>query len=173
MTNLIHAIWQGMQPAIGFFKHIGTYVDDICFAEPLRALYFDGPDLYGHGFWGGRNPEDICAQLSSVPADTWKNRMSDECQSMLERKFRSFLICARFAVMICAIIKIWNFITLYYTMIRPMNLNRRQQLDDMVRLLREERGLNDVDRRDHYHRLRNRAPSGDSLSSLDSPKEKE
>jgi len=59
--------------------------------HPLRRLYFEGPDVYGYGWWGGRAAPDICAQLTNVDAAFW-TRNPDDCRTLLERKFVAFCL---------------------------------------------------------------------------------
>jgi len=60
---------------------------------PLRRLYFDGPDVHGYGWWGGRAATDVCAQLTNVDAAFWA-RNPDDCRALLERKFVAFYLGA-------------------------------------------------------------------------------
>ena len=55
----------------------------------LRNLYFGGPSLHNYGFWANKNPSDICAELTSVPADHWTENVV-QCNSTLENHFRAF-----------------------------------------------------------------------------------
>lgn len=59
--------------------------------NPLRFLYFRGPVWGGYGFWEGKPPEDICAEITSVGAHHWRT-WSDECRDLLERKLMAFEI---------------------------------------------------------------------------------
>lgn len=60
---------------------------------PLRTLYFKGPS-WGHwGFWEGRGPDDVCAELTRVEATHWNTELGQmACQDLLERKFSAFAI---------------------------------------------------------------------------------
>lgn len=59
--------------------------------SPLEKLYFGGPQLYGYGFWGGRESADICAELTSAPASFW-HKESDQCNQLLGKQFRAFMV---------------------------------------------------------------------------------
>ena len=65
---------------------------------PLRTLYFHGPSLGNFGFWGGKAREDICSQLTLMPAKTWTKGfdMEEECELLLQKKFNSFYISILF-----------------------------------------------------------------------------
>lgn len=71
------------------FKYILYY--------PLKTLYFNGPRVGNVGFWNGKFPQDICAQLTSVPSYTWTQKNLDlECFDLLEKNFNSFYISILF-----------------------------------------------------------------------------
>lgn len=57
----------------------------------LHALYFKGPSLHTYGFWAGKEPEDICAEMTSVPAEHWHTEPI-VCQNVLDKHFRAFEI---------------------------------------------------------------------------------
>jgi hypothetical protein len=57
----------------------------------LRKLYFGGPQLYGYGFWAGRQSADICAELTKVPAQFWSEQ-TEECAHLLDHQFGALSI---------------------------------------------------------------------------------
>ena len=61
------------------------------FLTPLRHLYLHGPALGNYGFWGGHQHSDICAAMTSVSATHW-NKHPAECEDLVERKFRAFVL---------------------------------------------------------------------------------
>ena len=62
-----------------------------CIGLPLKILYFNGPSIYGFGFWEGRSGEDICSQLTNVDSAFWKENPS-VCVDILDKKFGSFAL---------------------------------------------------------------------------------
>lgn len=58
---------------------------------PLKKLYFGGPQLFGYGFWAGREPSDACAELTNVGAEFWSQH-PDRCEDLLNKQFTAFLI---------------------------------------------------------------------------------
>ena len=61
---------------------------------PLRLLYLRGPAWSGWGFWEGRPPDDICAELTHVDARHWRDDLSGPaaCDDLVDRKFQAFAI---------------------------------------------------------------------------------
>jgi hypothetical protein len=71
-------------------------VRDILLREPLRRLYFDGPDLKSFGiinigFWNGMTHAEICAQLTTISEHHWLEHRG-LCDSRIERQFSSFVV---------------------------------------------------------------------------------
>ena len=111
----------------GSVTAVGTTVWDVVFVHPLRTLYFYGPRLHGHGFWGGLSPEDSCAQLTGVAAAMWANQLT-ACRDLLDRKFYSFLVAVFFAI----------YIWLWYILIRTY-IFRTFYIDPLVKEIRHIR----------------------------------
>jgi hypothetical protein len=76
---------------------------------PLQKLYFAGPQLYGAiGFWGGREPEDICAELTNVGAHFWAEH-TDQCAGLLDKQFNAFLIAIETFVYLFLLFRVASF----------------------------------------------------------------
>lgn len=61
------------------------------FVWPLKTLYLYGPKIWGWGGWEGSNFEDICAQITLIPASVWSDQMGN-CISLIDRKFYTFFV---------------------------------------------------------------------------------
>ncbi len=85
---------------------------------PLRTLYFGGPRLWGWGGWEGISFQEICAQLTQVPAKVWEN--STDCRELVERKFQTFLISLGAGTYIFLVFKLVNYIWLRYFILGPL-----------------------------------------------------
>lgn len=57
--------------------------------RPLRTLFLLGPSWIGG--YGGAEPSDICAQLTTSPARFWDNH-PDECERIVSQKINSNLV---------------------------------------------------------------------------------
>ena len=73
---------------------------------PLWVLYFRGPALGGVGFYRGRPPADICAQLTGVDASFWASGAdaARQCDRLLQRDFEAFFVGCMFAAYAAAIL---------------------------------------------------------------------
>lgn len=65
---------------------------DFLWWKPLEILYFQGPLLFGYGFWCGKNKVDVCAELTEVPAAHWSSSpyTMEICESLLENHYNAF-----------------------------------------------------------------------------------
>lgn len=45
--------------------------------------------MHGYGFWAGKEPTDICSELTNVPANHWHEN-SEECDILLQNHFSAF-----------------------------------------------------------------------------------
>lgn len=115
---------------------------------PLRLLYFDGPAWSGWGFWEGRAPDDVCAELTHVDGSHWRGteqgRMA--CTDLLERKFAAFVVgvaavaCVALAAQACS-----HFLT-YHSTTKP--------LAEAIREIRERKKNNLIERRGKLRRIK-------------------
>ena len=90
---------------------------------PLRILYFNGPAWSGWGFWEGRPPDDICAELTHVDARHWRDDHPagpDACADLLDRKFSAFAIGVAAAVMAATAIAACTQSIAYCFTVRPL-----------------------------------------------------
>ena len=104
-----------MNDALVAFK----LIPDFFFVSPLRILYFHGPRIWGWGGWEGINFEDICAQLTLVPASVWKDQTKN-CAELLERKFSTFLVSVFGAAYFFTLYKIISYIYFRYFILAPL-----------------------------------------------------
>ena len=72
---------------------------------PLLALYLNGPQLNGFGFWEGLSLAEICARLTGVESRMWDSNM-DMCQDLVQRKFGAFLISCYFAMYVVVMLTV-------------------------------------------------------------------
>lgn len=86
--------------------------------QPLKTLYFGGPRLWGWGGWEGISNEEICAQLTQVPAKVWENSIN--CSQLIERKFQTFLISIGSLTYFLFIYKFLNYLYLRYFVLGPL-----------------------------------------------------
>ena len=161
MMQTVGGLWRGiLQPMI-------LWVDHACFRMPLRMLYFDGPELGGYGFWGGRPPEDVCAEMSGLSSRAALLN-PDGCTELLERRFAAFLLCARLILLLYAVYKTWNVLTVYYTVMRPMRIAQAQARHEMLVILDQLTQRGALTRGASPRRRAHHRPSSVSLSSLGS-----
>jgi hypothetical protein len=88
--------------------------------EPLRVLYFQGPQLWGIGGWAGMAPEDICSQMTSVPAMTWRAFRMDDCHALLDARFTSVAVTVWSALYLFAAYKIISLLWFRYFILGPV-----------------------------------------------------
>lgn len=86
----------------------------------LEAVYWHGPSCGGYGFWNGKDPADICAQLTEIPASHWIQNMS-VCKTKLYVQFTSFRITVGIILFLCVFGILFNmtmamFVQSYQTM---------------------------------------------------------
>jgi hypothetical protein len=60
----------------------------------LSRLYFNGPSLFGYGFWEGRRKTEICDEISgrALGPRFWEGNNQVECEFLLGRKLNAFYI---------------------------------------------------------------------------------
>ena len=85
----------------------------------LRRLYLHGPAWWGVGFWGGQAREDICSQLSTVPAAFWAAH-PEECHALVEQHLRSFTIAIEFGFYGWAAYRALTACLLRWTVVHPI-----------------------------------------------------
>lgn len=76
-TNII-------QSAIGI---LGVVLQHLI-KRPCLVIYNNAPAVIGG--WEGREPADICAQMTGTKATFWQGDNMHECLSMIERRFESW-----------------------------------------------------------------------------------
>jgi len=78
--------------------------------NPVRKLYFSGPVVYGYGFWGGREPEDICAELTGVSARHWSDNR-ERCVDLLEKQLYAVVIAVETFAHLWILYKVLNLVS--------------------------------------------------------------
>lgn len=103
----------GEQTYWSIFKGVIASVYTAVVMSPLKRLYFDGPRFYGHGFWKGAAPQDICAALTNHDSDFWLQH-SDACQQIIDKDFYAIVVLAEtigyFIVLYFAVKLLYRFI---------------------------------------------------------------
>ena len=106
-------------------------IPDLLFVSPLRILYFHGPRVWGWGGWEGINTEDICAQLTLVPASVWKEQMAN-CGALLERKFSTFVVSVFGAAYFFAVYKVVSYVYFRYFVLAPIISELKRCIPDLL-----------------------------------------
>lgn len=79
-------------------KNLTLYLGSTCFLYlfdyPLKLLYFNGPSMWGIGFWEGKNYEEICSHLTNVQSSFWLHSFEKQemCLNIIEKKYNAFSI---------------------------------------------------------------------------------
>ena len=108
-----------MQAAFFRCVELVKYVPELLFVQPLRTLYFKGPRLMGWGGWEGILLEDICSQLTTVPASIWRDQLSN-CQDLVERKFQTFLVTISILSYCFVLYKVVAYLWFRYFVVAPI-----------------------------------------------------
>jgi len=72
-------------------KSVAVAVYAATIIAPLKRLYFEGPKLYGYGFWKGAAEHDICAALTNHDSNFWKSHQ-EACKEIIEKDFYSIVV---------------------------------------------------------------------------------
>ena len=93
-------------------------------------MYFGGPAWNGWGFWEGRPPDDVCAELTHVDGAHWRHDGSEACAELLERKFAAFVIGLLAASAVVFTAQACSHLLTYHSTTRPLirALNRNQKI---------------------------------------------
>lgn len=105
------------------------WVTDVFLRIPLERLYMHGPALSGWGFWEGKRIEDICAELTRVPADRWE-LMRIECEDLVRRQFKSFYVATTFSLYALMSYQVMSYVWFRYTVMNPIMHNVRMLLSE-------------------------------------------
>ena len=98
-------------------------VHSTCVRQPLRELYFKGPEKLG--FWGGAAIEDICFSITSTPSLFWQQH-TIQCYEICEQHFTSFFTIINFGLYCGIMLKIVNALVFHVCITRPMIQELRQ-----------------------------------------------
>lgn len=76
----------------------------------------------GWGGWEGIPPEDICSQLTLVPAAVWRADAAhrQDCTDLLDRKFNTFLVAAGALAYATLLYKLVSYLWFRYFVLRPV-----------------------------------------------------
>lgn len=92
----------------------------------VRAVYLQGPSLYGHGFWAGAALPDICAQLTGVRASFWaETGHAAECEDLVERRVTAFAIGSGLLASGFVTMRVLDALLWHHLWVRPL-LDSRQ-----------------------------------------------
>jgi hypothetical protein len=118
------ALWSlALSQSLGLFDLlVGTFI-----RLPLERLYMLGPALSGWGFWAGKRLEDICSELTKVPAATWE-LMRHECEALVRRQFESFYVAVTFCLYALLTFQAVSYVWFRYTVMNPLLHNVRMLL---------------------------------------------
>lgn len=85
--------------------------------QPLRALYFNGPENLG--FWGGAVQADICFSLTSTPSSFWQHNPI-QCNTLCDQKFEAFSTFINFAIYAVLMLRVVNGLMFHVCFMRPV-----------------------------------------------------
>lgn len=137
---MVTTIWQAAAQSVrgaaasvyGGLETIAHGVWRATFVDPLRTLYFNGPNVHGYGFWGGVQAADACAQLTGVSALVW-DVQAVACHDLLERNFFSFSVVVTFALYLWLVYKTLQHLAFRYLYVRPLIAELRAALRELPR----------------------------------------
>ena len=84
---------------------------------PLQYFYRTGPTVLGG--WQGMNNADICAKLTKVPSEFWKEN-AGECESVVEKHFSGYYAVIKVGLYMYTLYKIISLCWFRYTVVRPL-----------------------------------------------------
>lgn len=117
------------------------------FVNPLKRLYFHGPDniVFGLGFWQGVSQSEICAKIKNTSERTWE-KLPQECELLTDQLFQSFLVTIETLLWFYLLIQIlfllptvmsalvWRYVANY----KSTSLNDYQRLTNSIISLKKE-----------------------------------
>ena len=74
---------------------------------PLYTFFLRGPRLLG--CWYGLPNEEVCAELTSIPASVWTT-LESECQDLIDRHFNSYFVTFQMIAYIISLSRIATFL---------------------------------------------------------------
>ena len=87
--------------------HIVHPIVNTLFVQPLYMFFLNGPKVLGG--WYGQQEEDICAELTSIPANMWST-LDAECNDLVLRHFNAYLVTAQMIVYMVTISRITSYL---------------------------------------------------------------
>ena len=96
-NSLVHKTI-GLVANFGPFKTVAygvSVLTAMLVTRPAADLYLNGPTALG--FWGGMDPEDICARLTGTNSNMWldENGPTRACTDVISTRFTSWMIFIR------------------------------------------------------------------------------
>ena len=86
---------------------------------PFKSFYLNGPQFMGYGGWKGISSEDICSQLTSIPAKHWIDNIV-QCKDLIERHFHSYLVAVFLGCYVVFVYKLVSMIWIHYFIVNPL-----------------------------------------------------
>ena len=93
---------------------------------PLHYFYRTGPTVFGG--WQSMNNADICAKLTKVPSEFWKENV-EECISVIEKHFSGYYAVVKIGLYLYVLYKIISLCWFRYTVIRPLQTTLERFLE--------------------------------------------
>jgi hypothetical protein len=100
----------------------GTYL----FISPLEQLYIHGPNIFGVGFWQGRELSAICAEISGphVTQSFWAANPYD-CEQMIGKRVDTFIVNVKLFLYAYIILRLFHAMVGCLTIALPTLIVRR------------------------------------------------
>ncbi len=103
---------------ISNISEITVWAKEIILINPLKRLYFNGPDLKSFGivsigFWNGLTNAEICAQLTTISERHWHENQG-LCDNRIHRQFMAFVVIVEFLIYIVSIFYLVKRLLAYY-----------------------------------------------------------
>lgn len=100
--------WGWWNCTVGVIQRWGHAALVIVVQRPLAQLYLHGPSMLG--FWGGIEPEAVCARLTGTNSQHWTTSPENTiaCHDLIDRNFQSWMVLATtIAYFSCALMLLW------------------------------------------------------------------
>ncbi len=128
------------QAYIGALASLYVHWFGMCVWRPLIYLYFRGPAYYGYGFWNGKNPIDICAQLTNLSSQHL-HRHPLECADLLFHQLDAFLVATHFSLLLVMLYSGFSYLYYRYMVYDPLWRSLQEYLRLAEAFQRKERAM--------------------------------
>ena len=81
----------------GLARSLPAKIYHVLVRRHLERLFFHGPSIMGVGFWQGKSPTDMCAELTTFASDFWAAHPA-ECDQIVHQHLRTFLVSVETAL---------------------------------------------------------------------------